>query len=91
MSKPSHRLVVSGGRASLMDGVLSKIRKSRSAPSNTTIRNGVLGVGLIVGSTLLAGEWGFAASIVVIAILVGYFDSGKHQRRLDSTDRRYGE
>ncbi len=76
LSTPSRRFAVSGGRAS---------------SSNTTIRNGVLGVGLIVGSTLLAGEWGFAASIVVIAILVGYYDSGKHRRRLDSTVRRYGE
>lgn len=76
MSKPSHRLAVSGGRAS---------------SSNTTIRNGVLGVGLIFVSTLIAGEWGFAASIVVIAILVGYYDSGKHRRRLDSTVRRYGK
>ena len=76
MSKPSHRFAVSAGRAS---------------SSDTTIRNGVLGVGAIFVSTLLAGEWGFAASIVLIAILVGYYDSGKHQRRLDSTVRRYGE
>ena len=76
MSKPSHKLAVSGGRAS---------------SSNTTIRNGVLGVGAIFVSTLIAGEWGLAASIVAIAILRGYYDSGKRQRRLDSTVRRYGE
>ena len=60
-------------------------------PSDTTIRNGLLGVVTIVVSTLIAGEWGFAASIVIIAILRGYYDSGKHQRQLDSTVRRYRE
>lgn len=54
-----------------------------------TIRNGLLGVGAIFVSTLIAGEWGLAASIVAIAIIGGYYDSGKHQRQLDSTVRRY--
>jgi len=57
--------------------------------SEATIRNGLLGVGAIFVSTLIAGEWGLAASIVVIAVLGGYYDSGKHQRQLDSTVRRY--
>ena len=52
---------------------------------------GLLGVGTMLVATLIGGEWGFAASIVVIAILVGYYDSGKHRRRLDSTVRRYRE
>ena len=52
---------------------------------------GLLGVGTMFVATLIAGEWGFAASIVVIAILVGYYDSGKHRRQLDSTVRRYRE
>jgi len=57
--------------------------------SDTTIRNGLLSVGAIFVSTLIAGEWGLAASIVAIAIIGGYYDSGKHQRQLDSTVRRY--
>ena len=57
--------------------------------SDTTIRNGLLGVGTMFVSTLIAGEWGFAVSIVVIVILHGYYDSGKHQRQLDSTVREY--
>lgn len=57
--------------------------------SEATIRNGLLGVGAIFVSTLIAGEWGLAASIVAIAIIGGYYDSGKHQRQLDSTVRRY--
>jgi len=59
--------------------------------SGTTIRKGLLGVGTIFVSTLIAGEWGLAASIVVLAILSGYYDSGKHRRQLESTVRRYGE
>ncbi len=59
--------------------------------SDATIRNGLLGVGTLFVLTLIAGEWGFAASIVGIAILGGYYDSGNHQRQLDSTLRRYPE
>ena len=51
--------------------------------------NGLLGVGTMLVATLVGGEWGFAASLVVIAILVGYYDSGKHRRQFDSTIRRY--
>ena len=59
--------------------------------SEATIRKGLLIVGTIFVSTLVAGEWGLAASIVIIAILSGYYDSGKHRRQLDSTIRRYRE
>ena len=59
--------------------------------SDATIRNGLLGVGTLFVLTLIAGEWGFAASIVGMAILGGYYDSGNHQRQLDSTLRRYRE
>ena len=91
MSEPSHRLVDNVGRASSQFSLTPEISRPRSAPSDTTIRNGLLGVAAIFAATLVAGEWGFAAAVVVIAILVGYYDSGKLKRKLDSTVRRCRE
>ena len=88
MPKPSQRFVVSSGRVGSEDRFSSEKNRFSSVPSDTTIRNGLLGVGTIFVSTLIAGEWGFAASIVVIVILHGYYDSGKNQRQLDSTVRQ---
>ena len=88
MSERPHRLVDNVGRASLQFSLTPEISRPRSAPSDTTIRNALLGVAAIFAATLVAGEWGFAAAVVVIAILVGYYDSGKLQRKLDSTVRR---
>ena len=88
MSVPSQRLVDNVGRASSQYSLRRRLSRPRSAPSDTTIRNGLLGVAAIFAATLVAGEWGFAAAVVVIAILVGYYDSGKLQRKLDSTVRR---